>query len=139
MLLSRSVKTANFLQLNRDRPFVWGDWDCNLFIVDLLDHIDAQGMPWRSQAIRGKYDTRLGACRFQYHYTPAPQWLEQQGYALIKSDRLVEHDIVLEPKKRFWTASVFFGQRLWSVVEDQRLNCVEIEPGEHTIARINYG
>lgn len=124
--------------MNRARPFEWGDWDCNLFVVDLLDHIDAD-LPWRSQAIRGKYDSRLGACRFQYHYTPAPRWLEQQGYELIKTHRVIEHDIVLEPKRRFWTASLFFGQQLWSVVEDQKLNAVQLEPGEHMIARINYG
>lgn len=138
MLLSRSLKTANFLQLNAARPFAWGDWDCNLFIVDLLDHIDA-GMPWRSQAIRGKYDSGFGAARFQYFFTPAPKWLEQQGYEIISSDQFQQHDIILETKKRYWSANLFFAGHTWAVIENQGLMRDVIEPGTYTIARLKNG
>lgn len=133
-LLRRSLMTANFLVLNRDRKFEWGDWDCNLFIVDLIDHLDA-GMPWRSLSIRGKYDTRLGACRFQHYYTPAPEWLEQNGYEIVSRtvDEFQEQDIVLEPKKRFWTASLVFSKKYWSVVEGQGLMMTTIEPGTYQV------
>lgn len=136
--MARSVRTANFLQLNAARPFSWGDWDCNLFVADLLDHIDA-GMPWRSQAIRGKYSSRLGAARFQYHYTPAPEWLERQGFKIMKTSRFEPHDIILEPKKRFWSASLFFAGTTWAVIEDSALMTNVVEPGEHWVARIYYG
>lgn len=134
-ILRRSLLTANFLVLNRSREFKWGDWDCNLFIVDLLDHLDASGMPWRSQAIRGKYDTGFGAAKFQHYYTPAPDWLEQNEYKIrIKTDQEFEdQDIILEKKKRYWTASLFFGGHLWSVVEDKGLMMTTIEPGAYQV------
>ena len=137
-MLSRSIKTANFLLLNANRPFEWGEWDCNLFVVDLLDHLDA-GMPWRSQAIRGKYHTRLGACRFQYHYTPAPEYMERNGYSLHEVDSydFQEHDIILETKKRYWAASLFYTGRTWSVIEDKALTMNVIEPGRYMVARYN--
>jgi hypothetical protein len=133
-LLRRSLLTANFLVISKDRPFSWGDWDCNLFIVDLLDHIDA-GMPWRSQSIRGKYDTRFGAAKFQYYYTPAPDWLEKNGYEIVLKtpEEFQDQDIVLEKKKRYWTASLRFGGYLWSVVEDKGLMMTTIEPGEYQV------
>ena len=133
-LLRRSLLTANFLVLSRSREFKWGEWDCNLFIVDLLDHLDA-GMPWRSQSIRGKYDTGFAAAKFQHHYTPAPDWLEQNEYKIvIKTDQeFADQDIILEKKKRYWTASLFFGGHLWSVVEDKGLMMTTIEPGAYQV------
>ena len=138
MILARSIKTANFINLNAQRPFAWGDWDCNLFVADLLDHIDAD-MPWRSQAIRGKYSSRLGAARFQYNYTPAPTWLEQQGFVLTTkhSRDFREHDIILEPKKRYWTASLYFAGRTWSVVEEQGLAMNTVESGTYMVGEFN--
>lgn len=138
MILSRGLRTANFLQLNAARPFAWGDWDCNLFIVDLLDHIDA-GMPWRSQAIRGKYDSGFGAARFQYFFTPAPKWLEQQGYEIVRTEQFQEHDIILEARKRYWSANLFFAGHTWAVIENRGLMRDVIEPGTYTIARLKNG
>jgi hypothetical protein len=135
MILSRSIKTANFLVQNRTREFSWGDWDCNLFIADLLDQWDAHTLPWRSQAIRGKYSTRYGAARFQYHYTPAPQWLEQNGFVLVEkhSNEFRNFDIVLEPRPRFWTTSLYFAGHNWSVVEGKGLDMVNIDPGHYQV------
>jgi hypothetical protein len=138
LILRRSIRTANFLQINAARPFQWGEWDCNLFIADLLDHIDSD-MPWRSLAIRGKYDSRLGACRFQHRYTSAPEWLEQQGYRLGETDQFQPHDIILEPKKRFWAASLYFAGHTWSVIEDRALMMNVVNPGKHTVARFCHG
>lgn len=133
--MARSIKTANFLMLNRSREFAWGDWDCNLFVVDLLDHIDAD-MPWRSQAIRGKYHTRLGACRFQHAYTPAPEFLQRNGFVIVQKDstQFCENDIILETKKRFWAASLFFAGRTWTVIEEKALMMNVIEPGSYQVA-----
>lgn len=136
--MRRSLRVANFLQLNAHRPFCWGEWDCNLFIVDLLDHVDGD-LPRRSRAIRGKYHNRLGAARFQYNYTPAPEWLEQQGYNIITSAEFREHDIILEPKRRFWSANYYFAGRTWAVIEDRALMINVVEPGQHMIARLNNG
>lgn len=132
--MARSLRIANFLTTNSQRPFVWGDWDCNLFIVDLLDHLDA-GMPWRSQSIRGKYDTHFTAAKFQHRFTPAPVWLEQQGYEIVErsSDDFQEQDIILEPKKRFWSASLFFAGKTWAVIEDKGLMMNVIEPGTYRV------
>lgn len=134
MFLAQSIKTANFIMTNRSREFKWGDWDCNLFIADLLDSWDA-GMPWRSQAIRGKYDTAFGAAKFQHRYTPAPVWLEQNGYEIVRkhSDDFAEYDIILEQRPRYWTASLYFTRRVWCVLEGKGLHMVEMKPGFYQV------
>lgn len=135
MILARSVLTANFLMANRARAFQWGDWDCNLFVADLLDSWDAQGLPWRSQAIRGKYDTGFGAARFQYRFTPAPKWLEQNDFEIVRkhSDDFKEYDIILEQRPRFWTASLYFTRRVWCVLEEKGLHMVQLKPGFYQV------
>jgi len=126
MLARRALLTANFLVNNERRPFSWGDWDCNLFVADLLDHLDG-GLPWRSLAIRGKYQTGFGAARFAYHFTPAPQWLERQGYRVeaAAGGVIPDHAIILEPRPRFYVASLYFAGRFWAVVEDLGLCAVD--------------
>ena len=134
-MLSRSVRTANFLMINSRREFAWGDWDCNLFVTDLLDHIDVAG-PSRSSAIRGKYHTRLGAGRFQLNYTPAPEFLTSNGFSMVQKDstQFCENDIILETKKRYWAASLFFAGRTWTVIEQKALMMNVIEPGSYRVA-----
>lgn len=136
--MRRTLRTAHFLHVNTGRKFAWGDWDCNLFIVDLLDYIDSD-MPWRSQSIRGKYDTGLGAARFQYHYTPAPKWLQQQGYNLLTTEEYREHDIILEPQRRYWAASLYFAEKTWAVIEEQGLTMNVVDQGPKLVARLPHG
>jgi hypothetical protein len=131
-------RTAFFLNENVGRPFKWGEWDCNLFVADLLDFNDGD-QHQRSQTIRGKYNNRSSAIRFQKNFTPAPQWMEQQGYCLINTDQFQDHDIILEAKKSFWAASLFFSNRTWAVIEEQGLMMNVVEPGQHMVARYKYG
>lgn len=136
--MGRYLRTANFITCNAGRPFAWGDWDCNLFLIDLLDALYPLAEP-RAQQVRGKYNTRLGAARFQRGFTPAPEFFRQQGLELLQvdSDQFQEHDIIFENERRFWHMSLFFAQQTWAVTENHTLLTNVIEPGRYLIARNN--
>lgn len=95
-------------------------------------------MPWRSLAIRDKYHTRLGACRFSWTEMQAPKFFERNGFELITTDQWQEHDIILVPQKRFWGLHLYFARDTWSVLEDKALMKNTVEPGRYLIARY-YG
>ena len=138
MLPRRYLQTANFINLNVSRKFAWGDWDCNLFLVDLLDVLMPGEQP-RSGLIRGKYSSQLGAARFQKGFTPAPEFIRQQGLELmqVKSQDFRELDIIFRPESKFWHMSLYFSRRTWAVIENQGLMINVVEPGEYLIARNN--
>jgi hypothetical protein len=119
-----------------ERPFEWGQWDCNLFITDLLDHLDGGN---RSAEIRGKYNTLRSALKFQNKYTPAPEFLMINGFDVKKKSQteFKDHDIVLVETKGYWSARLFFNGFLWSVVEDHAMMIFEMEPGNYLVGEYN--
>lgn len=127
------LKAANYIVTHARKPFEWGNWDCNLFVVDFLDHLDGGN---RSQQIRNNYNTKLGAVRFQKNYTPAPKWIESQGYKLMVAVPK-DFDIVLEQHKHYWTASIAFGGDLWSVTEDVGMTLRPIGSEAYYLGRRN--
>jgi len=135
-VLRQYLHTANFINLNINRKFAWGDWDCNLFLIDLLDHLYPVDEP-RSLAVRGKYSSQLGAAKFQRNFTPAPEFFRQQGLELLEvsSQDFRELDIIFRPEQRFWHMSLYFAKRTWAVIEGQGLMVNVVEPGQYLIAR----
>lgn len=136
--MGRYLRTANFITRNASRKFAWGDWDCNLFLIDLLDTLYPLDQP-RALQIRGKYNTRLGAIRFQRNFTPAPEFFRQQGLELLEVDSsdFKEHDIIFENERCFWHMSLFFAKQTWAVMENHTMLVNVIEPGRYLIARNN--
>ena len=134
--MNRHLRTLNFLVTRGDRPFAWGQWDCNLFITDLLDHLDGGH---RSEAIKGKYDSLRSALRFQNKYTPAPEFLKINGFVVKQksTDLLQDHDIVLVETQGYWSTRLVFNGRLWTVVEDAAMMIFEQEPGTVLVGEYN--
>ncbi len=93
----------------------------------------------RSQQVRGKYSSQLGAARFQQGFTPAPEFFRQQGLDLLQvnSQDFRELDIIFRPEKRYWHMSLYFANKTWAVIENQGLMTNVVEPGEYLIARNN--
>lgn len=134
--MGRNLRTANFIVTNAHRPFVRGQWDCNLFITDLLDHLDGGN---RSEDIRGKYHDKRTAIKFQSKYTPAPDFIAANGFTLVEKDstEFKDHDIILAPCGKYWTASLYFGGATWSVIEDQGMMMNTVEPGTYLVGEYN--
>lgn len=134
--MNRHLRTLNFLVTRGARPFEWGQWDCNLFITDLLDHLDGGH---RSEAIKGKYDSLRSALRFQNKYTPAPEFLKNNGFVVKQksTDLLQDHDIVLVETQGYWSTRLVFNGRLWTVVEDAAMMIFEQEPGTVLVGEYN--
>ena len=126
------LRTANFLVTRAATPWAWGNWDCNLFITDYLDHLDGGN---RSSEIRGKYSTAKEAVRFQRSISSAPDWVASQGYEIITTSELKDYDIVLEPERGYWHAGLVFGGRIWSVEIDRGTVIRPIEAKEYTLGR----
>jgi len=126
------LRTANFLVTRSDRSWAWGEWDCNLFITDYLDHLDSGN---RSEYIRGKYSTLKEAIRFQKTIPTAPEWVALQGYEIITTSALEDYDIVLEPESGYWHAGLVFGGSIWSVEIDRGTVIRPIEAREYTLGR----
>lgn len=120
------------------RPFAWGDWDCNLFAIDLLDILRPAAEP-RAQDIRGKYNSRLAAARFQRGYISAPQLFESSGLTLMQvNDKdFRDLDVIFEPTGPYWTMSIRFAGQTWGVREDRGMMVNVVLPGQYLIARNN--
>lgn len=138
MLLRHYLQTANFINKNMHRPFAWGEWDCNLCMIDLLDILYPVEVP-RSASIRGKYNSRKTAIRFQKNYISAPELFEQAGLELMEVDSsdFKNMDIIFRPTGSYWTMSAQFAGRTWGVVEDAGMMVNIVEPGQYLIARNN--
>jgi len=126
------LKTANFLVTRAARPWAWGEWDCNLFITEYLDHLDGGR---RSEYIRGKYSTLKEAIRFQKTIPSAPEWVSLQGYGIITTSALEDYDIVLEQESGYWHAGLVFNGHIWSVEIDRGTVMKPIEAQEYTLGR----
>lgn len=120
------------------RPFAWGEWDCNLFLIELLDVLWPTEEP-RVNQIRGKYNSRLGAAKFQRTFTPAPKFFQEQGLELLSCDSsdFRELDIIFKPEQAYWSMSLYFAGQTWAVIEDRTMMVNVVEPGEYLIARSN--
>jgi len=134
--MSIYLRTANFLVTRGSKPFKWGEWDCNLFITDWLDHIDGGN---RSSEIRGKYADRKNALRFQNKYISAPEFLKNNGFSVREkpSSEFKEFDVVLVPWNSYWSARLFFQGKCWSVIEDQSMMVFDMEPGVYLVGEYN--
>ena len=126
------LKTANFLVTRAERPWAWGEWDCNLFITEYLDHLDGGN---RSDFIRHKYKDLRSAIRFQQSIPSAPEWVSLQGREIITSSELRDYDIVLEPDSGFWQAGLVFTGHIWSVEIDRGTVMRPREAREYTLGR----
>jgi hypothetical protein len=132
LINQRVLRTANFLVTRSATPWAWGEWDCNLFITDYLDHLDSGT---RSEYIRHKYTDLRSAIRFQKTIPSAPEWIALQGYGIITSSELQDYDIVLEPESGYWHAGLVFGGSIWSVEIDRGTVIRPIEATEYTLGR----
>lgn len=126
------LRTANFLVTRAARPWAWGEWDCNLFITEYLDHLDGGN---RSDDIRHKYKDLRSAIRFQKTIPSAPEWIALQGYEIITTSELQDYDIVLEPASGYWHAGLVFNEQIWSVEIDRGTVIRPREAREYMIGR----
>jgi len=132
LINQKAIRTANFLIKSAGKKWAWGNWDCNLFIADYLDHMDGGT---RSEYIRGKYKNLRTAVKFQKSIPSAPEWVALQGYQIITSSKLEDYDIVLEPSKGYWHAGLVFGGDIWSVEIDRETVIKPIEAREYMLGR----
>lgn len=132
MINTAVVRTANFLITRAHKPWAWGEWDCNLFVTEYLDHLDGG---CRSDSIRGQYKDLRSAIRFQKTIPTAPEWVALQGYEIITTSELRDRDIVLEPAAGYWHAGLVFGGDIWSVEIDRGTVLKPIEAREYMLGR----
>lgn len=126
------LRTANFLVTRANKSWAWGEWDCNLFITEYLDHLDGGN---RSSNIRNKYHDVRSAIRFQKTIPSAPDWIAQQGHRIITTSELQNYDIVLEPELGYWHAGLVFNKQIWSVEIDRGTVVRPIKAQEYMIGR----
>lgn len=99
-----------FLLIKRRIQPAWGQHDCNLLVVDWIDQLNGT---CEAQRIRGRYADKISAVRFQKNFTPATDWLVEQGFSLVDAPR--EGDIVLVESPGYWQAHIYHAEQLWSV------------------------
>lgn len=134
--MSMYLKTANFLVTRGSKPFKWGEWDCNLFVTEWLDHCDGGN---RSAEIKGQYDNRKNALRFQNKYTSAPDFLKQNGFNLVEktTEEFKDFDVILVQWNSYWSARIYFAGKCWSVIEDASMMVFDMEPGTYLVGEYN--
>lgn len=115
-------RVATTLEAARERPFVWGEFDCCLFAADV---IAAQTGTDLAKELRGRYRTELGAARvlkkaggiealLDAHFSRVPPGMAQRG------------DVLLFDGEQGPTLGVFFGQ-IWATTQ-QGVAVVSVEP-----------
>ena len=62
MNITHEIRLINYIEANLNRPFAWGECDCNVFALDMIDSVYGTAL---AAKIRGKYHTALGAIRFR--------------------------------------------------------------------------
>ena len=132
--MSELLRAGNFLVTRARKEWAWGEWDCNIFVAEFLDHVYGGN---RTQDIKSKYNSQRSAIRFQQSYTPAPKWIEEQGFTLMVA-RPMDMDIILEERGKYWTASIAYGGELWSVTESVGMTLQPIGDSAYYLGR-RYG
>lgn len=62
MDIQHEIKLINYIEANLNRPFAWGECDCNVFALDVIDAVIDTALAGK---IKGKYKTERGAIRFR--------------------------------------------------------------------------
>ena len=62
MDIKHEIKLHNFIKASLNRPFAWGECDCNVYALDVIDAVYDTDL---ASLIRGKYKTEKGAIRFR--------------------------------------------------------------------------
>jgi hypothetical protein len=124
-----------FLLIQRRNPPGWGKHDCNLLVVDWIDQLNHSN---EASRIRGQYCDMISAVRFQKNFTPATEWLQEQGFA--EADVPQEGDIVLVETAGYWQAHIYHAEQIWSVdmkygLINGPLSSLAQAKGKHTIWR----
>lgn len=99
-----------FLLIQRQAKPGWGEHDCNLLIVDWIDQLNNSN---EAAVIRGQYRDMIGAMRFQKQFTPAIEWLSQQGFKEVDTEQ--EGDILLVANEHYWCAHIYHAEQIWSM------------------------
>jgi hypothetical protein len=114
MDISRELKLINFVKANLGRPFVWGECDCNVFALEMIDAVHGTDLAGR---IKGKYANELGAVRFRLR----SEWGSFEG--LLKENGFVEGkkgfeqtgDILIVAAPNFELVHIYMGKTVVSV------------------------
>ena len=119
MTLQQQLAMSSFIARNLNRKFAWGQWDCNLFFVELHDYV--YGTRDRLRII-DKYDSAKTAFRFYRDFgVTGTQWMRLKGYEAILAHEVQEGDVALESTKLYAVPFVFHNGSFWTLVEGAQL------------------
>jgi hypothetical protein len=108
----QEIKLASIIAVLKGQQFKYSTTDCNSFVARCVD-AQLETNTW-NELIRGRYNTALGARRFQHKLNP-DAYLKQMGYNVISADGGLQNgDIVLVDEKNFTCAHICYGGSLWS-------------------------
>jgi hypothetical protein len=102
----------NYIQAQIGKPFVWGQNDCNTFVLKMVDHF--QGTDYADDVV-GQYSTKLGALRFAKRIGTLRDYLPLQK---IPRNHAQTGDLILVKDKLFDRAHICTGSKVISVIEN---------------------
>lgn len=95
----------------RHIKYSWGQTDCNTFVTKW---IDIRHDTNTSAEIVGKYHDIKTAVKFAKNYTPAPEYLKQQGYDITR-DNPKSGDIILQRNMQYYGAYIVLTGRAYTM------------------------
>lgn len=116
MDIKHEIKLINYIEANLGRPFAWGECDCNIFALDVIDAVWGQisNLSPLSNQIRGKYKTERGAIRFRKRsrWGSFIELLKESGFVQGKKGFEQIGDILIVEDPRKWEmVHIYLGNR----------------------------
>jgi hypothetical protein len=111
------IKIHRFAEKYLGKPFIWGLFDCNTFVLDYMDHM--LGTDLLKEAL-GKYDNKRSAIRFQRDYPfMLKDAMYENGADEIHINRVSIGDILIKDLGMFQAAHLVLGNRVMSADEEK--------------------
>jgi hypothetical protein len=111
------IKIHRFAEKYLGKPFIWGLFDCNTFVLDYMDHM--LGTDLLKEAL-GKYDNKRSAIRFQRDYPfMLKDAMYENGAEEINIESVSIGDILIKDLGMFQAAHLVLGNRVMSADEEK--------------------
>tara|TARA_E500000331_G_scaffold276573_1_gene269124 strand:- start:1 stop:411 length:411 start_codon:yes stop_codon:yes gene_type:complete len=118
-------KIHKYIERERSRPFIWGQNDCNTFVLKFLDRIHNLDL---EQSIKGKYKTEFGAIKFQKKFGQyLSEYLINNGGRKILPTMAVTGDILIIKKGVYELGHICLGHLIAGCLENKSISIGRIQ------------
>ena len=115
--METSLKLAKYLAEYRHKPFVYGDYDCNIFASEWVDQVKNTQI---TAGIRGQYSTVREMLRFA-KVKKIKKELEKAGYNPVNDNPTTGDILIRKDRSGFYHSAIVMHGFAYTMDKDQGL------------------